>query len=921
MVDPAEKLASGTLTPMMRQYFSVKVEHPEAIVLFRMGDFFETFYDDAETCARLLDITLTKRSKEKDAPPMAGVPHHAIDGYIARLIDLGRTVVLADQVEDPKKAKGLVRRAVTRVLSPGTFVDANAAARTPVYLAALTLPKVRARTRRNSSPVDWGLAALDLATGEFRATAGAGDEALIDELGRLGTREVVVSDRFRGESVLERAAKELPRLVVTYAAQEEVEGDAPQRALADTIGPEEVAATEKILPSEAIASAGLAIWYVEQTQLRAESFERKAGGTLGHVDTLKPYLPGDALIIDTEARTHLELFGNSADGGSHGALIGIVDRAVTAMGGRLLARWLARPLVDSEEIERRLDAVDALVRAPTVVDDVREALRKVHDLERLLGRVVMGRATPRDVGALRASLERLPVVLQDAAKAATAFSTSRGPALDLGESGPAPSLLDEIGRVDPCDDVRAAIAGALVEAPPTDFGSQRVFREGYHEELDRLTALAKSSKEILAELERRERERTGITSLKVKYNRVFGYFIEVTKANLDAVPAEYIRKQTTVNSERYYTEELKDLEEQILTADDKRVALEEELFGELIRRVAAEARRLRNVAQAVAAVDALAGLAHVAETGRWVRPEVDDGPALEIADGRHPVLDALADELGERFVPNDLSIGQPERLLIITGPNMAGKSTIMRQTALIVLLAQMGSFVPARAARIGVIDRIFTRVGASDELSRGRSTFMVEMTETARILRSATDRSLVLLDEIGRGTSTFDGLSIAWAVAEHLHDTIGAKTLFATHYHELTELCRDKERAANHHVAVKEWNEEIVFLRKLLPGPTNRSYGVQVARLAGLPRTVVVRAKQVLESLEAQDLSAGNGSAVAHKTGTRAGPQLHLFAAGPAPSPVESDVLDAIRSICVDDVTPRAALDLIAEWQEALRQP
>jgi DNA mismatch repair protein MutS len=910
----ADKLASGDLTPMMRQYLTVKAEHPEAVVLFRMGDFFETFYEDAETCARLLDLTLTKRSKDTDAPPMAGVPHHAIQGYLARLVELGRTVVMVDQVEDPKKAKGLVRREVTRVVSPGTFVDPEAPARLPRYFVSVATPPVKGRARAGEA---WGLAALDLATGELRGTAGRGAEALLDEVRRLAPRELIAAPELVAGPLLERARGELEGVAITSLVPAHADPDAALDTLKARLGAEEVEGVGRHLPPEALIAAGAALAYAEHTALRDASFEKKKGGSLAHIDRLQPYLPGEALILDAEARAHLELFQSAGDGGRRGTLLGVLDEAVTTMGGRLIARWLSAPLIDVARIRARHEAVDALVASPSRLDALRAQLREVYDLERLIGRVVMGRATPRALGALRGSLAALPDILAAAAEAEHVHRPEQAE-LEPGASAASapPGRLSSLAAVDACLDVAAVIDAALVDAPPTELGGDRVFREGHDAELDRLWALSRDGKQVLADIERRERERTGISSLKVKYNRVFGYFIEVTKANLAAVPADYIRKQTTVNAERYFTEELKEYEEQVLGAEERRLERETTLFLELVRRVAAESRRLAALAAAAAETDALAALAHVAERHGWCRPEVDDGDRVEIADGRHPVIEALSSELGERFVPNDTRLGDEARLVIVTGPNMAGKSTIMRQTALIVLLAQLGAFVPASRARIGVVDRIFTRVGASDDLSRGRSTFMVEMTETARILRSATRRSLVLLDEIGRGTSTFDGLSIAWAVAEHLHDRIGAKTLFATHYHELTDLVRDRAQARNQHVAVKQWNDRIVFLRKLVDGPTNKSYGVQVARLAGLPGEVVTRAHEILADLEAQALRAGGHQPPARR-GPEAGAQLSLFGGG-GPTPDEQAVLDALRAVDPDELTPRQALELLADWRERL---
>lgn len=886
---------------MMRQYLTVKAQYVEAIVLFRMGDFFETFYDDAEECARLVDLTLTKRSKEKNAAPMAGVPHHAVDNYIARLVELGRRVVLVDQVEDPKKAKGLVRREITRVISPGTYVNQSASGRQPTYLVALS---TSARRRKTKNP--WGLSVLDVSTGEFRATSGDHVDLMIDEVGRLGARELVLKQSLLEQEFMTKLTLQLPEITVTPLDEDTYSSRNTSTALTEALGPDEVAAVEKVLSGSALDAAGIALKYAEETQLRTESFERKKGGHFGHIDTLQPYLPGDALILDAQARQHLELFRSSGSQTRDGALLGIIDCAVTSMGGRLLGRWLARPEIDVSTINRRLNAVQALVESPSQLDKIRSALKSVYDLERLVGRVVMARSNPKDIAALRATLARVPEVLE----AAKTCRMEQGAVW----GGEGESRLKALVEADPCADICALITKAIVELPPTDFGKERIFVEGYDKELDRLVALSTKGKQMLADIEEREREKTGITSLKVKYNRVFGYFIEVTKANISLVPDDYVRKQTTVNSERYFTAELKEYEEQVLTANEQRTRKATELFGELVEEIAKHARRLKMLAGVLGELDGLTSFAHLAEREAWSRPVVDHENRVEILDGRHPVLEACSVALGERFVPNDVNLSEAQRLLIVTGPNMAGKSTIMRQTALIVILAQMGAFVPAKSAKIGVVDRVFTRVGASDDLSKGQSTFMVEMTETARILRSASERSLIILDEIGRGTSTFDGLSIAWAVAEFIHDTVKAKTLFATHYHELTEICRNKDKARNYHVAVKQFDEEIVFLRKLIEGPTNRSYGVQVARLAGLPKKVVQRARIVLQKLEDQDRSSNMASG-AQKN------QMALFSApsGSSVSPEKSEVLDALQALDVDDTTPRQALAQIAEWQRAIK--
>ncbi len=739
-----ERLEQDNLTPMMRQYLTVKAAHPGAIVLFRMGDFFETFFEDAEECARLLDITLTARSKEKDIP-MAGVPHHAIDGYLARLIEHGRTVVMVDQVEDPKLAKGLVRREVTRVLSPGTFLDPNAPPRDARYLASVAFA---GRTRRARKAPLWGLAVLDLSTGEFRATSGDDDEALIEELVRLGAREVLVPAPFLDDPRVARIRAEVPRLTITEIQADRATREAGLAAVTTLFGEEEVVGLLTAVTEPAVIAAGMAIGYVEASQLRPEAPDVLGRASLKHVETLKPYVPGDALILDQQAREHLELF-RAQDGSRRGSLLGAVDRASTSMGGRLLARWLAYPLRDASAIRSRQDAVGAFIAAPSALDRIREALAQVADVERLLARVVMGRVLPRDLAQLGRALASAPEVIVQAAGAA------EGPgggtfAETLSAGGPiASARLAELGRRDACEDVRAVIEAALVEEPSNDLTSAHVFRPGYDARLDELSDIAKNGKTMIAELEAKEKKDTGITSLKIRYNKVFGYFIEVTKSNLRLVPKRFIRKQTIVNAERFFTEELKELETKVLSAEEKQLARTTELFVALIDRISGRAAELRRLAEALAELDVLASLAQLAQERGWVRPLVDERALIEISDGRHPVIELLSEELGERFVPNDIAISDEQRLVIITGPNMAGKSTIMRQTALIVILAHMGSFVPASAARIGLVDRVFTRVGASDDLSKGRSTFMVEMNETARILRSATSRSLILLDEIG----------------------------------------------------------------------------------------------------------------------------------------------------------------------------
>lgn len=858
---------------MMQQYLGVKAQYADAIVLFRMGDFFETFFEDAETCSRLLGITLTARSKEKDVP-MAGVPHHAIDSYLSRLIELGRKVVLVDQVEDPKKAKGLVRRAVTRVLTPGTFLDPRAAPRQEAPLAAAC--------RGPGKGARIGLAVLELSTGQFVATSVSDSDALNEELGRLGVKELIGEE---GEDWVSP---------VPYSPRPLRDRVGARDRLETQFGADEFKGLELALSSEAIDAAGMILGYVDATQLLPEAQDLTGRATLDHVGRLVPYVASGGLVLDGLTREHLELFKARGEGSQ--SFLDCIDETKSPAGARRLRTWLARPLDDLEAIARRADAVQRLSAHPSVLDGAREASARMPDLERLLARVALGRAHPKELRALANGLQA----------AGSLLDALRPVLLDglVGGGG----RLQQLVEVDRVADVLGRLDEALEEAPPIDPAEPGVFRPGWDPELDRASELSFQGKRLIAELEAKEKAETGISSLKVRHNKVFGYYIEVTKSNLHMVPDRFIRKQTTVNAERFFTEELKKLEDEVSHAEERRQTRAWELFRSLMSELAPEIPRTRALIDAAAEADVLSGLAWLAETRGWSRPRCVEEDVIDIQEGRHPVLEAMSDKLGERFVPNDIRLDASERLLVITGPNMAGKSTVMRQTALIVILAHMGSFVPAKSATVGRVDRVFTRVGAGDELSKGRSTFMVEMNETANILRAASERSLVLLDEIGRGTSTFDGLSIAWAVAEHLHDVVGAKTLFATHYHELTEIGRTRARAGNRHVVVKERADGIIFLRKLEEGGANRSYGVQVARLAGLPTPVVKRARALLERLE---------------RGERLGPsdQLELF--GPRADPTgepEDDVRQRLLALDLDEISPREAYRFLAELQDDLRE-
>jgi DNA mismatch repair protein MutS len=865
-------------TPLMRQYLEVKDQHPDCIVFFRLGDFYEMFFDDAVVVARALDLTLTSRDKGKENPiPMCGVPHHASRHYLAKLIERGFKVAIVEQMEDPKNARGIVKREVVRIVTPGTVIDdAELDPKAPQYLAAALVEDARA-----------GVAYLDVTTGEFAATEVPLLE-LVDELARLSPREVLHGGfdpaPFRN------------RLSAAWTTPPAAPGD-PRHLLEEALGyPLE---READLSPLAVRAAAAVVTYARHTQPK---------GALP-LTRLRPYRPADHLVLDEATRANLELFFTLQGGHKRGSLLHVVDETRTSMGGRLLRRWMAAPLTDVAQIRRRLDAVDWLVDHAAARAELRADLAEIYDLERLAGRSTLGVASPRDLAFLARSLGRLPAVRDRLHAALT--ETAEGK-LDH------PELLD-LGK-DLAEDVAGAVARVLVEDPPAQWKEGGFCRRGFSPELDELLDLSEGGKNKLVEIEARERERTGIGSLKIRYNRVFGYYLEITRSNLSRVPGDYVRKQTLANAERFVTPELAEYEAKILTAEERRLALELEAFEELRALAARAASRLLKLGEAVARLDALASLAEVAHAGGYCRPDVDEGLRIEIEDGRHPVVERLA--AAGRFVPNDVVL-DPDgaQVLIITGPNMAGKSTVLRQVALMTLMAQMGSFVPARRASIGLCDRIFTRVGASDNLGRGESTFMVEMRETATILRHASRRSLVVLDEIGRGTSTYDGMAIAWAVAEHLHDRIGAKTMFATHYHELCALERTRPRVRNFSTAVREWKDEVVFLHKLVPGGASRSYGIQVARLAGLDRTVIARAREIVTALERGEdvggarVPAGNQLSLLAMTESAAAPAEKQSAAGRRE---RSAVERALAEADLDGMSPREALAFLAELQAKL---
>ena len=891
---------AASVTPAMRQYLDAKRQHPDAIVFFRMGDFYEMFYEDALVAARALDLTLTSRSKDAggNGIPMCGLPYHALDGYLAKLVGKGFRVALCEQVEDPKKAKGLVKRAVVRVVSPGTLTDASyLEAREPAYLMALV----------EAADVV-GAALIDLSTGEFTVAeypGAAGLQALADEIAVLRPREIVLPrDSGIGEKLPEIARLQI---LVSSAEPWVFDSQTAHQALLDQFkvhGLEGFGLSNRPM---AVQAGGGLLGYLRVTQhahiehIRAISFKRDA----------------DCLLVDPVTLKHLEVLIGS-EGALKGSLLHHIDRTVTGMGGRMLRAWLLRPLRAIDRIRDRLDAVEELAFRSTDRAKFREAMKSIHDLERLVARAALGTAGPRDFVSLGQSLGVVPRV--------------RTMLADL----QAPLLRSLLSELDELADVRDRIEQALVDEPPVFARDGGFTRDGIDGGLDDLKRISRSGRQVIAEMEEHERARTGINSLKVRFNRVFGYYIEISKSNLHAAPSDYQRKQTVASGERFTTPALKEHEATILGADERILERELQIFEALRAHVAGEALRVQATARVLATLDVLAGLAETAAVFDFTKPHMHESDEFVATDARHPVVEHHA---AGAFVPNDIDLnGSSRQLVMLTGPNMGGKSTYLRQTALLPLLAQIGSFVPARDAKLPIIDRIFARVGASDNIARGQSTFMVEMQETANILHTASSRSLVVLDEIGRGTSTFDGLSIAWAVAEYLatHATVRPKTLFATHYHELTDLADVLPGVVNAHVAAREWKDDIVFLRKIMPGRSDRSYGIQVARLAGLPAAVTARAKEILDGLERDELSRGGRPTLSGAAGDPRSSQLGLFAkpadAGPdhlateparqqsAVAPgrgIGSDRDEAIArrlaATDLDDTTPRRALELLAE--------
>jgi len=867
------------VTPMVRQFMEAKAQAPDSLLFFRMGDFYELFFEDAVEAAELLGLSLTSRDgADKDARiPMCGVPVRAVDGYIAKAIKRGRTVSICDQMEDPKAAKGIVKREIVRTVTPGTVMEPELLDESANnYLGALSV-------QQNTG----GLAFVDVTTGEFLAAQVEGESGalainleriLVDELVRVAPVEVLVPPSLDA-GLLDRLRFQFPQLTFTARKLDDFEAGWCGEQLSDLFGLGNLKGVGLQDAPLATGCAGAILAYVRETQR----------DRVPHIQLPRRYNPSGFVVLDGNTQRNLELIESLAEKSKRGTLLGVLDKTLTSMGGRKLRQWILHPLLAVEAIQERLNAVEECFEDTQLRMELREALKGVADLERLLGRLTAQSGNARDLKALGNSLNRLPQVL-------TALAPTQAPLL---------GQLRE--QMDPLADVAGWIDTAIVDEPPLGITEGNIFKDGYQADLDRLHELVRGGRDWIATLQADERERTGISNLKVGYNKVFGYYLEVSKANARLVPEDFERKQTLVNAERYITQQLKEREEEILTAQERMQTLEHDLFVALRKQVAAESKRIQRTADAVASLDVILALAEVAVTKNYTKPQINADGDIRIVDGRHPVVEDLMPR-GD-FVPNDTALDRAGATLqIVTGPNMAGKSTYLRQVALITLMAQMGSFVPASQATIGVVDRIFTRVGASDNLVRGESTFMVEMIETANILNSATANSLLVLDEIGRGTSTFDGISIAWSVAEFIHDRTKSKALFATHYHELTDLGSKLEHAKNVNVAVRELGDKVIFLYRIVDGGADHSYGIQVAKLAGLPPSLLARAREILEGLE-----SGNTAAVGLPE------QMYLF--GPAASGEPSKVELELEKIDPDALSPREAHDMLYRLKHLLNKP
>ncbi|MBE9544650.1 MAG: DNA mismatch repair protein MutS [Proteobacteria bacterium] len=865
-------------TPMIKQYLSIKDQYPDAILFYRMGDFYEMFFEDAHLASRALEITLTSRNKNDESPvPMCGVPHRAARSYIARLINKGYKVAVCDQIEDPAKAKGLVKRDVVRVITPGMIIeDELLDERSNNYVLSV-----------KSKDGAIGIAFLDISTGTFRIAESKDPQAIIEEIQRISPSEILLPESSKNNPEFLPISDVLTQISKSYLNDRAFEFKRSYERLTDQFKTVTLEGFGCENWKAGICAAGAVVFYVRETQKQK----------LEHLTRIEIHRLDKYLMVDELSWQNLELSRNIRSGSRRATLIGIIDHTCTAMGARLLAQWMRYPLIDSEEIGLRHDAVGEAKETIQIRRSIRKTLKSVQDIERIGNKIVMGHANARDLVALRRSLQMLPDIWSLLSELNSEFFQSPENIDHL------PELADLIDR-------------AIREDAPPTINEGRIIKTGYNQKLDELVQISRDAKGWLAQLEVREKESTGINTLKVRYNKVFGYYIEIPKSRSGSVPANYVRKQTLVNAERFITDELKSFEIKILGAEDQRATLEYEIFNEIREQVIKSNLSIQKAARFLARIDCVINLAEIAAQNDYCRPDMTTDGRISIEEGRHPVVEKMI--TAERFVPNSVHMDdQDNQVLIITGPNMAGKSTVLRQVALVVIMAQMGSFVPAARAQISITDRIFTRVGALDNLSSGQSTFMVEMEETANILNNATEKSLVIMDEIGRGTSTFDGLSIAWAVAEYLHDlnNQGVKTLFATHYHELTELSRIKSRIKNFNIAVKEWNDEIIFLRKLVPGGTNRSYGIQVARLAGIPNAVIDRAKRILYKIEQGDYnSRGSSGLINGDRSTAKGPvQLDLF------GKTKNKLIAELAKADISRMTPLEALNFLNELQDKLK--
>lgn len=859
------------MTPAMRQYYEAKEKHKDALIFFRMGDFYESFGDDAKIIAKELDITLTSRGRDKegDDMPLAGIPYHAVDSYLPRLIKKGYKVAICEQLEDPKTAKGVVKRGVVRVITPGTIIDSSMISETANnYLMSIS-----------GEASEFGVSFLDVSTGEFMTTQFIDHayDKIIGEAARMRPAECILPPfLFENKKLMQRIG-ELNITINKFDADAFDPKNARERLQRHfgvmTLGG---MGCEKL--NLAVSSAGAALEYALTTQMR----------DLAHIQSIRTYFENESMVLDSITLRNLEIIRSVRGGSNDSSLLNVIDRTKTPMGSRLLRKMLLAPLISVKEITKRLDAVDEIVKKTLLRYDLRLQLSGIRDIERLIGRIVYGNSNARDLIALKLSLGTIPEIIKS-----------------LKESDIKTGLLTDImQKLGDFTDIVSLLGRAIVDEPPLSIREGGIIRDGYDEKLDELKKLSLHGKDWIAEMQQHERERTGIKSLKIGYNSVFGYYIEVTKTNLSQVPPDYIRKQTTATGERFYTPELKEKEVMILSADEKRTALELEIFNGINSLIAARSKELQVTALALGELDVIANLAEIAVNNRYVRPEVNESCTILIREGRHPVVERSI----PGFVPNDTHMDcQENQFLLLTGPNMAGKSTYMRQTALIIIMAQMGSFVPASHASVGIVDRIFTRVGAFDDLASGQSTFMIEMVELANILNNATPKSLILLDEIGRGTSTYDGYSIAKAVVEFIHnkDRVGVRSLFATHYHQLTAIEGTQKRVKNYHIAVKEEGSDLVFLRKIVPGATDRSYGIHVARLAGVPLKVTQRAKEILKEVE-------SGSAV----GSRGARYTQLVLFDSDNNARESPVVEELKKLNVDAMTPLEAMNALAELKK-----